>query len=154
MIRMWISSVPACRKPRTNVLYAALLRTELVDKCLLKCLCIVNLSETALSIARSEIKKGAQEVGGNNRGPFVAKYLQPSGLRPPQPWCAAFVSWCLLSASKKLGLTPLPYFVSAREMFNWAKASGYVVDLQLDAWFSSPGAVCSPGRDIAESWTA
>ena len=120
--------MPACRKLRTNVLYATLLRTELVDKCPLKCLCIVNLSETAVSIARSEIKKGAQEVGGNNRGPFVAKYLQPSGLRPPQPWCAAFMSWCLLSASKKLGLTPLPYFVSAREMFNWAKASGYIVD--------------------------
>jgi hypothetical protein len=72
------------------------------------------------------MRANAREVGGNNRGPFVAKYLEPSGLRPPQPWCAAFASWCVLKATRRLGQTDLPYFISAREMFNWAKASGYL----------------------------
>ena len=99
----------------------------MVDQRALKRQCVVKFSKTLLSIAKAEMASGAQEIGGNNRGPFVAKYLAPSGLRPPQPWCAAFISWCLLEATTKLGLPSLPYFVSAREMFNWAKASGYLV---------------------------
>jgi hypothetical protein len=74
------------------------------------------------------MRAGAREIGGNNRGPFVAKYLGPSGLKPPQPWCAAFVSWCLLRATRKLELPDQPYFISAREMFNWARASGFLAD--------------------------
>ncbi len=86
----------------------------------------VNLSKSILSVAKAEMRSGAREIGGNNRGPFVAKYLKPSGLRPPQPWCAAFASWCVLESTEKLGLKRLPYFVSAREMFNWAKAAGFL----------------------------
>lgn len=73
------------------------------------------------------MRAGAREIGGNNRGPFVAKYLEPSGLKPPQPWCAAFVSWCMLRATRKRGLKELPYFMSAREMFNWARAGGFLL---------------------------
>lgn len=82
----------------------------------------MDLSRSILSAAKAEIRAGAREIGGNNRGPFVAKYLEPSGLRPPQPWCAAFASWCLLRSTRKHELPDLPYFISAREMFNWAKA--------------------------------
>jgi len=88
----------------------------------------VNLSKTILSLAKVEIKSGAREIGGNNRGPFVAKYLKPSGLKPPQPWCAAFVSWCVLQSTEKNNLERLPYFLSAREMFNWAQASGFLTN--------------------------
>jgi hypothetical protein len=88
----------------------------------------VDLSKDILAAARSEMRANAREIGGNNRGPFVAKYLEPSGLRPPQPWCAAFASWCLLRAAEKRDLKPFPYFVSAREMFNWARAGGFLVE--------------------------
>jgi len=88
----------------------------------------VNLSNSILAAAKSELHSGAREIGGNNRGKFVAKYLEPSGLKPPQAWCAAFVSWCVLKSTEKNGLKRLPYFVSAREMFHWARASGYITN--------------------------
>lgn len=72
------------------------------------------------------MRAGAREIGGNNQGRFVAKYLQASGLRPPQPWCAAFASWCLLQATTKHKRPALPYFISAREMFNWARSEGFI----------------------------
>jgi hypothetical protein len=85
----------------------------------------VSLSNSILSFAKAEIRAGAREIGGKNRGAFVAKYLEPSGLRPPQPWCAAFVSWCLLRATQKRELPAYPYFLSAREMFNWTRSCGF-----------------------------
>jgi len=106
----------------------------------------MDLSKSILAVAKSELKANAREVGGNNRGPFVAKYLEPSGLKPPQPWCAAFASWCLLRATAKHHLPPLPYFVSAREMFNWAKASGYLLDSPV------PGSLVFFSRGGLFSW--
>ena len=32
-----------------------------------------------------------REIGGNNRGKFVEKYLAAVGLPPGNPWCAAYV---------------------------------------------------------------
>ena len=58
-----------------------------------------GVGRAVLTAAIGELKAGAGEVGGNNSGPFVEKYLKPAGLVPPQPWCASFVSWCFLQAS-------------------------------------------------------
>lgn len=57
------------------------------------------LGRNALAAAISELKAGATEEGGNNRGPWVEKYLAPAGLGPGNAWCASFVSWCYLQAS-------------------------------------------------------
>lgn len=35
---------------------------------------------------------------GDNAGYWVTKFLKSVGLRPGNPWCAAFVSYCLDSA--------------------------------------------------------
>lgn len=43
---------------------------------------------------------GTKEVG-NNGGYWVTKFLKSVGLRPGNPWCAAFVSFCLDSADIK-----------------------------------------------------
>ena len=68
------------------------------------------------------MKAGAGEAGGNNLGPFVEKYLVPAGLRPPQPWCAAFVSWCVHKAARKLKRNaPIPYLAGARAILNRAR---------------------------------
>lgn len=84
-----------------------------------------KLGLAAINIARAEMKAGAREIGGNNKGRFVAKYLSPAGLHPPQAWCAAFVSWCLQQARRKLEVGPaLPYMVSARNLFLAARAAG------------------------------
>lgn len=39
---------------------------------------------------------------GNNDGPAVRKFLRHVGLPPGNPWCAAFVSYCLDAANAKL----------------------------------------------------
>lgn len=39
---------------------------------------------------------GVHEVGGNNRGPQVEKFLKSSGANPGDPWCAAFNVQCYL----------------------------------------------------------
>jgi len=52
-----------------------------------------TLGRAALATAIGELKAGAGEVGGNNSGPWVKKYLAPAGLEEGEPWCASFVSW-------------------------------------------------------------
>lgn len=48
---------------------------------------------------------GVTEVGGNNRGPAVEKYLASVGCKPGDPWCAAFVRFRFEDAAKDLSLT-------------------------------------------------
>ena len=88
-----------------------------------------------LKVAISELGAGAGEVGGNNRGPFVRKYLRPAGLPEGNSWCAAFVSWChLQAAGGEASRMPFPYCPGARALLRhfrdqgWAEApgSGYV----------------------------
>jgi hypothetical protein len=83
----------------------------------------------ALAGAIEQLRDGAGEVGGNNRGPFVRKYLH--GLAEEgEPWCAGFVSFCF---SQIPGGIPFPYSVGARNILNefddkgWARKpeSGY-----------------------------
>jgi hypothetical protein len=53
----------------------------------------------ALVAAIGELKSKACEVGGDNCGPFVSKYLAPAGIGEGNSWCASFVSWCFLQAA-------------------------------------------------------
>ena len=46
----------------------------------------------ALSTAIGELKANAGEIGGNNRGPFVKKYLNGM-VSEANSWCAGFVSY-------------------------------------------------------------
>lgn len=60
---------------------------------------------TPLSIAQSQI--GLGEIGSNNKGVYVRKYLNgKEGL----PWCAGFISYCLKKAQIKA-----PYTLRARD---------------------------------------
>jgi hypothetical protein len=83
----------------------------------------------ALQFAISELAAGAGEVGGNNRGPFVKKYLEPAGLPEGNSWCAGFISWCFLQASggnKKA--MPFKYNAGARNIYNQFKEKGWNFD--------------------------
>ena len=64
-----------------------------------------KIGRAALAVAIKELNAGAGEVGGNNKGPWVKKYLKPAGLDEGNSWCASFVSWCYLTAS--LGNRPM-----------------------------------------------
>lgn len=71
------------------------------------------LRRKALEVAIGEIGKG--EIGGNNLGPHVAKYLSPS--KPPLPWCAGFAGFCYEQAARELGVTlPFRRSLSARKL--------------------------------------
>jgi len=66
---------------------------------------------TPLVVAQSQI--GLGEIGNNNKGVYVRKYLNgQEGL----PWCAGFVSYCL----KKAGYN-LPYILRAKDFVKYGK---------------------------------
>jgi len=82
------------------------------------------LQERALHQANSHV--GEHEVGGNNRGPFVQRILARLGLGPGNPWCATFVTTCLLDAG--FPKSALPKGPAA--VYNWyqdAKRLGCIV---------------------------
>jgi hypothetical protein len=65
---------------------------------------VTTLAELAIEIALSY--DGVREIGGNNRGPQVEAFQRSLGLSPGDPWCAAFVCFCIKSAAKRLGVLP------------------------------------------------
>jgi hypothetical protein len=85
-----------------------------------------TVGRAALSAAIGEIKAGAGEVGGNNSGPFVAKYFAPAGLGTGDSWCAAFLSWCFFTAcNDNKASMPFPYTVGARAVLAQLKKLGF-----------------------------
>jgi hypothetical protein len=59
----------------------------------------LRINSPVSSIALGELLAGAQEVGINNGGVWVAKYFRSSHLtRDLGNWCAGFCSWCLEQA--------------------------------------------------------
>ncbi len=94
------------------------------------------LGRATLATAITELKAGAGEVGGNNRGPFVKKYLQPAGLGEGESWCASFVSWCLLQASGGAkSQMPVAYNPGARALLG---------EFQDKGWAKQPGSNYTP----------
>ncbi len=94
------------------------------------------LGRAALGAAIAELKAGAREVGGNNRGPWVRKYLAPAGLEEGNSWCASFVSWCYLQAcgGDKENM-PFPFCPGARALLREFKDKG---------WGHAPGSGYEP----------
>lgn len=60
----------------------------------------------AVDYANAEVRAGAREIGGNNQGPFVEKYLNvnhPGRItHTGEPWCVAFYLWCHVQAGPLL----------------------------------------------------
>lgn len=94
----------------------------------------------ALQAAIDELKQDAREIGGNNRGPFVKRYLNdilPEG----NPWCAGFVSYCFTKAP---GGIPFKYTLGARDILQQFKKHG---------WAKEPNSGYSPQPgDIVVWW--
>lgn len=83
------------------------------------------LRETAFEFAVKEVNKGVREVGGNNHGPDVKKYLAEVGLPEGYAWCTAFISWCFRQAAgKKLAWESAGVW----NIWNYAKEHGWIVD--------------------------
>ena len=57
-----------------------------------------------IAVCEREAAKGVRETG-KNAGEDVEKYQRSVGLSKGNPWCAAFVSWCVMTSK---GLTKPP----------------------------------------------
>ena len=77
-----------------------------------------RLAEQALQIAQGDADAVIHEEGANNRGDQVEFFQHLLGGAPGDPWCADFVSACLVKAYARLTGQPedrlhLPDYVSA-----------------------------------------
>lgn len=63
------------------------------------------LADALIETANHEASLKIREVGGMNRGAKVQEYQRAAGLKPGDPWCAAFVAWCLMQ-SRQLDKPP------------------------------------------------
>lgn len=119
----------------------------------------LNVTEAALALiatATAEANKGVREVG-KNAGPDVEKYLHCLGMSKGSPWCAAFVSWCVMS-SRGLAKPPKWCSGSAVSLFQVAGNFKTVVKVTpADADFKSkikPGYIWSRAQDAAAAAAA
>jgi hypothetical protein len=99
----------------------------------------------ALTTAISEIRAGAREIGADNSGPFVQKYL--NGLSPtPANWCAGFVSWCFAQHANGI---PYQYSVGARDIRFQFRERGWLLD---DNVVPEPGDIIVWWRGQPNGW--
>lgn len=101
---------------------------------------------TALSIAIGELREGAKEIGGENKGEWVKKYLHnlaPEG----SSWCAAFVSYCYYQS----GLKPFRYAISARGLLNELRQKNWSYE-RSGKVTPKPGDIVIWWRGSKDSW--
>jgi len=81
------------------------------------------LIKQALYVAKSQL--GVREIGISNTGPQVNQYLAAANEPPGEPWCASFVYWCTVQASRALSV-PDPFMRSGYcpDLGNWAREHG------------------------------
>lgn len=101
----------------------------------------------ALQAALAEMAAGHGEVGGNNMGPHVKKYL--NGLvTTPNDWCAGFVSWCFKNSGQPM---PFNYTVGARDVLKQFRNKGWGVS-PTSASPPLPGDVIVWWRGAPSGW--
>jgi hypothetical protein len=90
-----------------------------------------RLGRAGLAAAIDELTAGAGEIGGDNAGPWVRKYLEPAGLEEGNSWCASFVSWCFFRAcGHDVNQMPFPYSAGARDLLSKFKKKGWAYEPQ------------------------
>jgi len=110
------------------------------------------LGRAALKSAIGELRAGAREEGGDNRGPWVQKYLAPAGLPEGNSWCASFVSWCYLQAcGGSKSVMPFAYCPGARALLQEFKDKGlgYAPN---SGYNPKPGDIVVWWREKLEGW--
>lgn len=100
----------------------------------------------ALAAALGEMRQGAKEVGANNSGPWVEKYLNGI-IDTPANWCAGFVSWSYEHAP---GGLPFRYSLGARNIRQQFAKKGWTYDPSNQA--PEPGDIIVWWRDQPNSW--
>ncbi|BBK32839.1 putative peptidoglycan binding protein [Stella humosa] len=101
----------------------------------------------ALKAALAEMAAGHGEVGGNNLGPHVARYLNGI-LAPPADWCAGFVSCCFKDCGQPM---PFAYTLGARDVLQKIRAKGWEIR-PTDADPPLPGDIIVWWRGTPSGW--
>ncbi len=110
------------------------------------------LGRAALGAAVGELKAGAGEIGGNNSGPWVKKYLAPARLAEGNFWCASFVSWCYLQVSGwEKSAMPFAYCPGARNLLAEFKAKGWAYG-PTTGYQPQPGDIVVWWRERLSGW--
>lgn len=104
----------------------------------------------ALQAGIGELQAGAGEIGGDNRGPWVKKYLDPAHVPEGNSWCASFVSWCFLQASAGAAM-PFAYCPGARALLREFKDKGWAHSPQ-SGYAPLPGDIVVWWRVQAKGW--
>jgi hypothetical protein len=83
------------------------------------------------ALAQAALKHAGEQVGvseeppGSNRGKKVEEFLSAVGVAPGNPWCAAFVYWCVDHAAGELNVAnKLPRTGGVLELWRRAKRDG------------------------------
>jgi hypothetical protein len=76
--------------------------------------------DALIATAEHEADLQVREEGGMNRGAKVEAYQRAGGLGPGDPWCAAFVAWCVMKARE---LDKPPTWCSGSAITTWHKGS-------------------------------
>ena len=78
------------------------------------------LKASLVAAAHHELGLHVREEGGANRGAKVEAYQRAAGLRPGDPWCAAFVAWCVAKAK---GVEKAPKWTSGSAITTWQRGT-------------------------------
>lgn len=84
----------------------------------------VSLAERMLYVMRAQEQLKVREVA-HNWSPQIKAYLAVAGLRTPAPWCAAYVTWCLVEAGADRRKLPT-LAASTYWWYQWAKSNRYL----------------------------
>jgi hypothetical protein len=98
----------------------------------------------ALRAAIAELTAGAKEIGANDSGHFVKKYLNGI-LEPPANWCAGFVSWCY---AQHPGGIPFRYSLGARDIRTQFRDRRWLIDGEIP----EPGDIIVWWRGQPDGW--
>ena len=79
-----------------------------------------DLKEKLVASALKELSLHVVEEGGANRGVKVEAYQRAAGLKPGDPWCAAFVAWNVATAK---GVAKAPSWTSGSAITTWQRGS-------------------------------
>ena len=101
------------------------------------------LAAKLLAVAHAEANAHVREQG-RNRGARVEEYQRAGSLGPGDPWCAAFVAWCMMHAAAP---AKIPAWCSGSAITTWHKGSRA----------AGPAHRCTPGdadfaKRVQASW--
>ena len=80
----------------------------------------MSLKAALVTSALHELALHVVEEGGPNRGIKVEAYQRAAGLKPGDPWCAAFVAWNVATAK---GVAKAPSWTSGSAITTWHRGS-------------------------------